>query len=243
MKSEIAKFYHGFYLRWLQGNNALGYQQRKEILGAEPGIFVWPIKKGSAEDLSVGTQITMEDFYDGEMHSFSWLKELIYTEIWDIPCYIVDNHNHAFACWYDALLSSVFKKWITLLHIDQHSDMGTPASWLSQEDPRSIFDYTNNVLEVWNFIKAWVQSWIIWDVVQIRTQYSLEELINKDFWDFILDIDIDFWAPELSHIDKELSYEFVRKFLPKAKVITIATSPLFIDQEEAIKIIKELLSW
>jgi hypothetical protein len=55
---------------------------------------------------------------------------------------------------------------------------------------------------------------------------------------YILDIDIDF------RVDKEITPEeihIIRKLMTQVKLVTIATSPYFIDQNKAIEIIKKLL--
>jgi len=56
---------------------------------------------------------------------------------------------------------------------------------------------------------------------------------------YIVDIDVDF------RVDKEITQEeihIIRELIKKAKAVTIATSPYFIDQDKAIEIIRKILA-
>jgi hypothetical protein len=58
---------------------------------------------------------------------------------------------------------------------------------------------------------------------------------------FILDIDLDFWAPETGYLlEKDL--DSVQTLMKSAHAITMATSPYYIDQTKAIAMIHRLLS-
>jgi hypothetical protein len=58
---------------------------------------------------------------------------------------------------------------------------------------------------------------------------------------YILDIDLDFRAPEMinDHVDQTL--EKTRNLITNASLVTIATSPGYIDQELALEILEKLL--
>lgn len=51
----------------------------------------------------------------------------------------------------------------------------------------------------------------------------------------ILNLDLDIFSPELAHIDQEKIVKCIRNFIPRVRLITIATSPYFINQERAIQ--------
>jgi hypothetical protein len=77
-------------------------------------------------------------------------------------------------------------------------------------------------------------------VEQINTEYKLLNF-QTDENNLILDIDLDFRAPEMSI---ERYFETIKKtkeLISKSRVVTIATSPYFLDQDTAIKVCKELL--
>lgn len=68
-----------------------------------------------------------------------------------------------------------------------------------------------------------------------------EKLIRKSLplptEQYILDLDLDYFA---QGFDTDLTMHLVKKYLRNASIITIATSPLFIELEEARKILKNL---
>jgi hypothetical protein len=84
-------------------------------------------------------------------------------------------------------------------------------------------------------------------VIQIRTDYTLQQHKNINLLIqqvgfkrqiYIVDIDTDFRK------DKEITSEeiqIIREMMEKAKLITITTSPYFMDQKKAIEIIKAIL--
>jgi len=54
---------------------------------------------------------------------------------------------------------------------------------------------------------------------------------------------LDFFAPELTSISLAKKLELISSLTPHAQLITMATSPLFIDQEFAIAIGKLFWRW
>ncbi len=58
----------------------------------------------------------------------------------------------------------------------------------------------------------------------------------------LLDIDLDFRAPEMSIGQYEESIEKTRELIAEASLVTIATSPYFLDQSKALEILQDLLS-
>jgi len=100
--------------------------------------------------------------------------------------------------------------------------------------------FVNEKTNVGNFISAALNNKIIDEVIQIRTDYALHQLQTSSFklQANIVDIDIDF------RLDKEITsedIEIIRKIIGKADMVTIATSPYFMDQKKAIEIIKKIL--
>ena len=186
-----------------------------------------------------------------EIEYFHGLKNFLRIENSNFPpIFIFDNHNHAPVFRYQSIQGSN-KSSRTLIHVDQHSDCRENQEKLelndNQYDLEKIFHFYNEECNVWNFIPPSLESWIISDQIQIRSINALKNLtINKNK-SFILDIDLDFC---LNWIDKnEIDPEYVKILKEKFNEIweyalctTIATSPYFLNQEVAIKIIKELFN-
>jgi hypothetical protein len=82
------------------------------------------------------------------------------------------------------------------------------------------------------------------DFTRIKSEYQLltDTLSISQQQYRILDIDIDFRAPEMSIEKLEKTISITRQLIQEADLVTIATSPLFIDQKYAIQLIQRLLS-
>ncbi len=124
-----------------------------------------------------------------------------------------------------------------------NSNMNT-LSDIDELTSQEVFDFTQYSCNVGNFIQPALQSGLISGVELITTEYKLLHLDTSDNVleqeEYILDIDLDFWHPDMSieYFDKTI--EQVRKLLYHAKYITIATSPYFLDQELALILCKKI---
>lgn len=215
------------------GNNAFSYNERI-ALWSTGKIFIPSLIQGTVADLEMGSEICFEEVVNNEVRSHTWLKHFVQLTYEGTPVYIIDNHNHALSFRCQNLSDLWTFQPFNLVHIDQHSD---------SKDNENIFhgggdieQFVNEKTNVGNFITAAINSWIIKDVVQVRTDYALQNLWSYD--NYILDIDADF------RLDKELTENdsnSIRSLIQKAKLVTIATSPYFMDQQKAIEIVKEIL--
>lgn len=137
-------------------------------------------------------------------------------------------------------------------------------------DLKKVFGFTNfSKVNVGNYIIPAQKEWLIKEVIQIRNESNLQDYLkfychseldsesllwyikdpetssgwqNLDWfkWSIILNLDLDFFQPDLDFIDYELKKKVVLDIAKKANVITVASSPFFIDQELAIKVFKDL---
>lgn len=224
-----------FYITDPVSNNSFNHEAR-----LSKKLFVPALVEGGLEDVELGDEVVFEDLDDeGVLRSCKGLRTYVKLDAKGVPAYVFDNHNHAFAFWQMERLAGTLGDGALLIHVDQHKDTRVPASFLSAEDARDlekIFIYTNTVLNVGNFIPAAQHIGLVKDIIFIDSEASIEEF---DFGrlegrDIILDVDLDFFTPELDYIDNEKKVELIKKILPRAKVITFATSPFFIEQERAL---------
>ncbi|MGB2110819.1 MAG: hypothetical protein ACPHY8_02690 [Patescibacteria group bacterium] len=77
----------------------------------------------------------------------------------------------------------------------------------------------------------------------MRNTYNSEEYLDLRSTlgeNIILNLDLDFFQPDLDFIDYDLKKKVVLDAAKKAKVITVATSPFFINQDLAIKVFKDI---
>ncbi|MDR2416449.1 MAG: UPF0489 family protein [Candidatus Peribacteria bacterium] len=181
---------------------------------------------------------------NGELVFFHGLSSFFLFQLPDIPpCYLFDNHNHALYFWYQEYLRS--HRVCKLIHIDQHSDMwenqhSLPVDCLEVDRSCEVFAFVQKCCNVGNFMQPVLNSGLISEVAQIRSTYALKHL-QLPSEAYILDIDLDFLAPEMgTRLEKCLPK--LKQLMARARCITIATSPYFLEQERAIEIVKELIS-
>jgi hypothetical protein len=234
-----------FFITENISNNSFSFDKRKN-----PSLFVTDIQKGNIDDIEIGNKIVFEDFDEnGELKSCVGLKHFIRMNhpTTGKPIVVVDNHNHVFYFWHEARSKGIIQNGATLIHIDQHKDMREPSSYLTKsdaDDMEKVFDYTNSVLNVGNYISPAMRDGLVGKVIQITGEKELMEYTPEratPVLPIILNVDLDFWAPEMDYINRKLKIDRTKEWMARADFITIATSPFFIGQERAINILRELI--
>lgn len=220
------------------GNNALSFERR----GPAPSLWVPALITGTFDDVTPGDRVAFEDFDEhGVLQSCAGLSHLVKADAGGIPTVIVDNHNHAFYFWCEAIAEGLIATGATLIHIDQHKDMRVPERLYEGSSLDDAFDYTNFYLNVGNYISPAQQAGLIGEIQFVTSGEALTDLGLTSRTNKILNIDLDFFAPEMSYIDFDRARRFVHAHLPGTAFITIATSPFFIDQDRAIEVLKKLI--
>jgi len=227
--------YGGFWIKDKVWNNIFAYEERKQ---EERKIWVAPLEENWG--IQEWTEPVFAEIDKNEVKFFHWLKNQSVFLLWEVPVYVFDNHNHALAFWYRELFNDQLKKWTKLIHIDQHSDMNENEYDINIETWEDVIEFVNEKCNVWNFILPAVRDWLVSEVKQLRTE---QWLLCFEFpsYNYILDIDLDFWAPEMGISNKVATINQVKKLMKYAQVVTIATSPYFLDQKEAIWLVNQLL--
>ena len=225
------------------GNNAISFDERK-LLGSEGKIYVPAIISGVIDNVVLGDKIVFEEVNDGKLVSCAGLQALVMCTHHDVPVCIMDNHNHALYFRYQAFKLWVISPWVALIHIDQHADMNEPAARIDEarvNDLSYVAEYVNTQTQIASFIKPALQSGLVSECIQVRSEAKLQEIADfkLDGLSYILDIDIDFFAHET---DVSWKIELIRKLMRGAALVTIATSPSFIDQKRALELVRMLLS-
>lgn len=243
-----------FYITTPVGNNAFSFEKRQNKKLFVPSL----VEISDFSEIELWNEIVFEDFdFDWNLISARWLKNFYKISIphpnplltWEgiqAPMYLFDNHNHAFYFWYLARQEGIIWDNNILYHIDEHADTRIPEKMISKEDAKDlakVFEYTNFELNVWNYIIPAQKEGIIQEVVQIRSERDLE-LFNKDNVqeNIILNLDLDFFEPNLDYIDCEMKKKVILEIARKAKLITVATSPFFIDQELALRVLRDIFN-
>lgn len=251
-----------------QGNNAISFEDRQK-LWSDASVRIPSLKVWSLEDLRIAYDTLAYEYIDEDWILVSWsgLEYLLEIPCWTKSVYIIDNHNHAFAMRWRSYLKWDIERWGHLIHIDQHSDLAEPLEylqvtrWVSQFETnqshlllsswkddmlKAVDRYTNEILTIADFIKPAKNIGLVSDYTMILTEYALLQDIwsTLNLWSsIIVDIDLDFRAPEMSIAQYDQTISQVRALidLPQVGCVTIATSPTYIDQALALEILKDLL--
>ncbi len=232
-----------FYIEQAVWNNAFSFEKRQNKKLFVPSLIeIWDLSQ-----IKLWNEVVFEDFdFSGKLISARWLKNFYKIKWKNKDIYLFDNHNHAFYFWYLARNDKIIWDNNILYHIDEHADMRIPEKFISKEDVKDlqkVFEYTNFELNVGNYIVPAQKEGIIWEILQIRSESDLLNFNETELGEnIILNLDLDFFEPNLDYINYELKKKVILDIAKKAKVITVATSPFFIEQELALKVFKDIFS-
>ena len=199
-----------------------------------PKIWIADTVDWTVENLEIWENTVFREMKNWKVVEYKWLKHLIHIKSNNQSIYIFDNHNHALKYRIEEYKNWNIPFWFNLIHIDQHTDMNSSEYELNLENPNL------DVYNVWNFIQPAIKSGLINKVEQINTEYKLLHF-QTECNNLILDIDLDFRAPEMSIEKYSETIEKTKKKKKKSRVVTIATSPYFLDQISAINVCCDLL--
>ena len=194
---------------------------------AEEGtaLHIAEICAGNQDDIRLGTKTAFLDANDS-INECGIDKYIIgHTTNTGTPIFICDNHNVVLEAW--QLLK---KDCPTLAHIDQHRDNAT-ATQLDSLHHTRICDYIDFAIK---------HNWIKKDIISIIESGDLIKLPLIPAENKICNIDLDIFAPECTVLSDEEKIDIIYKAAFNCSLITIATSPGFIDQHRAIDIAKLL---
>ena len=228
--------YIGFYIDKPTGNNIFSYEEREN-----KKIYVPKLIEGTLDDVLVGEEIVFNEIDEDIEIKAKGLRNMIKYPYKDKDIYIFDNHNHAFYFWIKSLKKGNFTKGCKLVHVDQHKDTREPDNYdVDINNINDVFRYTNEVLNVGSFIKPALKHDVFSEVIIVDSSYGFDLKIDGEF---VLDIDLDIFSKDMDYIPYELKISRIKELINKAKVITVASSPFFIDQDYAIKVLKELFNY
>jgi hypothetical protein len=219
------------------GNNAFAYQVR----GPAPRIWVPALISGTWDDVTPGERIAFADLdADGRLREAAGLAHLVRTHWRGVPTVVMDNHNHAFYFWCEALQQGLVKEGATLVHVDQHRDTRVPSLPYAGSTLADAFAYTNFHLNVGNYVVPARDCGLIGDAQFVTGASALDDAGFVARRNKILNLDLDFFVPEME-VDLELARRVIVAHLETASFVTIATSPFFIEQARALAVLRSLL--
>jgi len=204
------------------------------------------IIEGTFDDIHLGEEIVFEDTDETwKLRSCTGLRDFVRIDWNGIPMVIFDNHHHALYFWYEARSRGLLGQDNTLIHIDQHSDLwdnenNIPKNW---ENLKEMERFVHEQCTVANYIQPAIRQGLVEKVIRIEWENDIEKYENYEpnlDESLILNLDLDFFAPELDYIDFNKKKRIILHFAKKAKLIIVATSPFFIDQDRAIEYLRKV---
>ena len=237
-------------LSWKNGNNALSWDQRKEISWKEPTLFIPQRRYWTVDDISIGENIVFEECIDGKIVSCRGLDTFIefdyHHEYGTTRCIVFDNHNHALYFWLEAVRAGLVQPGFELIHIDEHSDLWeNPHSLdlsLAIESPAYAYEFTNSLCNVGNYIVPAQRSGLVGSLIRIENEYQFEQYETYTPQEnSILNLYLDIFSEELDFIPEYIKVSVTKRLLKRNKYATIATSPYFIDQWLALQKLRKIL--
>ncbi|MEA3304354.1 MAG: UPF0489 family protein [Patescibacteria group bacterium] len=227
------------------GNNSFSLDTRPST--AVEKLFIPSLEY--AEDFSqayIGDKPVFQDYdeYDNWDIQNGLEKFLISkTQSSQTPISLIDNHNHVYLIWEQCIGHKIIDTGFQLVHIDAHRDEA-PCPYYYPGIPSSE-------LQIADYIDAGFQAGYIKKLTSICESGKFEEIplpcrdaINRvstsQNQSLILNIDIDIFMPDSEYINTEDKVRIISYYAKHADLITLATSPHFIDQQYAIDIAKLL---
>lgn len=211
----------GFILNYPEGNSSFGERDTE--------IFVPPVILGNSSCLSVGNKIVFRDLSEN-LTCLGLERFVCGTSGSGTPIFACDNHNFVLEAW--QLLK---KERPTLIHIDQHRDeAGCICGKNGKITQTRICDYIDYAIK-----NEWIEE-KFFSIIESGDLWQLSELPKSNK---IVNIDIDIFAPECTILTLEEKVNIITKSTQDASLITLATSPGFIDPELSTEIAKLLWNY
>ncbi len=207
-----------FVIKYPEGNASFAE------LGDE--MFVPSIIEGDENDIVLGTETVFVDVSEGL--SCKGLEKFVCGRTASgIPVFVCDNHNFVLEAW--QLLKDQKPN---LVHIDQHRD---EAECLCGKDGEvhqtRICDYIDYAVK---------NEWVTPQFLSFIESGDLKQLEKIPATNKIANIDIDIFEPECTILSLEEKVKIITKAASGASLITIATSPGFIEPGLSARIAKLL---
>ncbi len=174
-------------------------------------------------------------FYDEHQQGYYGLNESFWTNAHGKSIFITDNHQNVLSAFYDFFVQQK-KKPITVVHIDAHRDDAIfPFEVSEKEDVKSI----EQKCRVCDYLDAGKKMGILHDIISCTQSSEFEHPLP--YSPFLFNLDIDIFGEEGNCIDLERKIQKIAESWNMAHAVCIATSPGFIDPEEAFRIIDILV--
>lgn len=179
-------------------------------------------------------------FTDEKSIQHTGLKESSYTVLNKKYVFLTDNHQKVLTPFFWCFKH--LKSPLHIVHIDAHRDDAT-FPYHTQNSPNSLtnIQHIESQCRVSDYLDAGEKIGIIQQVISV-TQSSEFENFSIPKESYILNLDIDIFGPEGEAVNLETKVKTIALAWKYSSAVCIATSPGFIDQDHAQKIIEIFIS-
>lgn len=228
------------------GNNRFGQADASRPLPLEVPSRI----SGTLDDVRTSDRIAFREFDEtGRLVEANGLERFVSTHWNGIPLHVVDNHNCVLAFWLEAVAEGVLPSAFAVAHVDMHSDLWPNPNDLDLSaigNAGYVETFTHLKSEVGNYVDPALRCGLVDRFVRIEGESDLlrdSRALGSGGYDgvpLVLNLDLDFFAPELDDVPFELKKSVILGFARKARIITVATSPVFVEQDLAIRRLREI---
>lgn len=150
--------------------------------------------------------------------------------------FVFDNHSKALFAF--LLCKHVFNTALPVVHIDAHKDNAECLFDVPSAITFKNITQTYNQSRIGDFLDVATKGALIGDITRITQSFEFESYtLPQD--PYILSLDIDIFGPDGECVSDAIKRLVVTDAWRNAAVVTIATSPGFIDQSYAKTLIEE----
>ncbi len=163
--------------------------------------------------------------------------ELIFKH--DKEIYIFDNHNIALYPFLE--ISEKKNKIFDIVHIDAHRDNAVFQYKIPKKINFENIEWCLKKTRVSDYLDLASKTKLIGKIHNITQSWEFKDFrLPKN--NFILNLDIDIFGKDGEMVNDDLKRKVIKKAWKEAAAVCIATSPGFIEQKKAKKLILNLLN-
>ncbi len=211
-------------------------------------------------DKTLSKSITETFFANGNSHSFTLTEKLsfektenaVFSDSYgdylgiknsqvmrseDKLIYLFDNHNKFLVPLFH--LYKTLERPIKVLHIDAHEDDALYRGERPEQFNEEVLVELLEKTRISDFYDSLSSTQVISEITRFTHSQDFENLPYGEY--DILSLDIDIFGPEGDFAELEKKIAVIAAAMRQSSLITIATSPGFIDQDFAEKVIQIFL--
>lgn len=210
-------------------------EQPEVILGDYSDLDYGTVRPRRIEDIS---DPVIEDFNSENMDAFTRLDYHVFDE--ENGILYVDDHNHALTGWLAASNEGDLEGETVLFHVDGHYDDSIPEPFYPPEDVSEAEALVGDMVAIDEFIYPAEQWGLVDRTINWGVEENVRELLIRDFRadSLIMDLDLDVFR---DIEDPEPVYELIGDLISEADFTTVATSPGYIEQDEALHHLEKIM--